>query len=166
VNTVEGPVGAGAHGLERVNREQARVGDELDVDLPQRPLDRPLARPCERRDVDRDMNRVGSHFPRQRHQLGLGPSVAHEQAAAAAAQPLIQLAQALKHELGARSGGMAALQQPVVEAEDGDHLIVGAGRLERGMVVQAQIPSQPQDRRHGSEGAAGRLTAGRRPART
>ena len=56
--------------------------------------------------------------------------------------------QALEHELRPRPGGVAAVQQPVVEAEDRHHAIVAVERrAQRGVVVEAQVAPEPDDRR-------------------
>jgi hypothetical protein len=91
---------------------------------------------------------VGVHLLGERDKLGLGPAMADEQPAPAAAQPAVEIAEALEHELGAGPRGVAAFEQAVVEAEHRDHPLVGTRGLERRMVVQAQVTAQPQNRGH------------------
>jgi len=46
---------------------------------------------------------------------------------------------------------MAAGEQPVVQAEDGQHLVVVLERsLQGGMVVHAQVTAKPDQRGHGA----------------
>ena len=59
-------------------------------------------------------------------ELALGRSAADHEAAAALGQRGVELGQAVEQELGARAGGVAAGEQPVVEAEDRHHALVAA----------------------------------------
>jgi len=62
-----------------------------------------------------------------------------------APEPLVQLGQALEHEAGARRGGVAAVQQPVVEAEHRHDLVMrGKRRAQRGMIVDPEVTREPQ----------------------
>jgi hypothetical protein len=76
--------------------------------------------------------------------------VAHDQAAAPVAQAGVELAEALEQELGARSGGVPAAQQSIVEAEDRDHRAGGVqSGAEPRMIVQPQVAPKPHQGGHG-----------------
>jgi hypothetical protein len=86
---------------------------------------------------------------RQVGKLVLGRSVPEHEAAAALAQRGVEVAQRLEHELRARTRRMAPMQQPVVEAEDGDDAIVLLERpAQRRMIVHAEIAREPDERGH------------------
>jgi hypothetical protein len=60
---------------------------------------------------------------RQRGKLALGWVVADDEPRAALAQRSVEIAQAVEQELRSRTGGVAAVDQPVVEDEDGQQSI-------------------------------------------
>ena len=88
--------------------------------------------------------------------LDLRATPANDEAGAARPQRPVEVGQTLEHELRARSRGVAAVEQSVVEAEDRDQVVGAlASGLEGRVVVDAQVASQPQKRRHtGSHGSA------------
>jgi hypothetical protein len=79
----------------------------------------------------------------KRGELPLRPAAPeHEQPA----EPLVQIGQALEHELRPRSRRMAPLEQPVVEAEHRhDALAPFEGSAQCRMVVHAQVARQPDE---------------------
>ncbi len=86
------------------------------------------------------------HRAGQRGQLTLGrPAPDHQ----GTVQPLAQIGEALEHELGPGAGGVTAVEQAVVEAEDGHH---PPGRVERRsqrrVIVHAQIACEPNEGGH------------------
>lgn len=123
---------------------EASMGDDLDVGaakaLP--------AAAGERTDVLADMDRVGADLLGEHGQLPLGRAVADDEPRAALSQLSIQVCQALEQELRARTRGVATVQQPVVEAEDGYYALVGIERCaKRGMVTKPQVAAKPDERR-------------------
>ena len=64
---------------------------------------------------------------------------AHDEVRAALAQGGAQLPQAAEQEAPARAGLEAAVQQRLVEDEDGHDAAGGGGRGQRGVVVDAQV---------------------------
>ena len=121
----------------------------LGADVGQRPAHARVPTPRERPDVGADVNLPGLHLARQAGQLVLRRSTAQHEPAAALAQAAVEIGQAVEQELSPRRRAVTTAQQACVEAEDRQDLVVGAERgLERGMVGQAQVPAQPDQRRH------------------
>jgi hypothetical protein len=80
------------------------------------------------------------------HQLVLGLAAADDQSRSACAQLSVQIGEALEQELGARAGRVAAMQKPVVEAEDRDDLLVTVkGGAQPRVVADAQVAPKPDD---------------------
>jgi hypothetical protein len=87
---------------------------------------------------------VSSRRSRDRDELALGRPVAEHDR-----HPRIQVSQALEQELRPRPGRVPPMQQPVVEAEHRhDALAAIQSRPQGGVVVDPQVPCQPQERRH------------------
>ena len=92
------------------------------------------------------MQLARSRLAGDRGQLAFGWAVAHDEQAT---EPLVEVREALEQELGARAGGVAAAQQPVVEAEHRHDVAPGVERrAQRGLVVHAQVAREPQQRGH------------------
>ena len=93
------------------------------------------------------MQLAGARLARERRELARGVAAAHHEVGAALAQRVTQLAQAAEQEADARAGGEAPTEQGVVEHEHGhDALGAAGGRRQRGMVVDAQVAPEPDDR--------------------
>jgi hypothetical protein len=111
---------------------------------------RPNARdppPRERARVLAEVQLGRPDLARQRGQLALRRAVAQHQPA----EPPVQIRQALEHELRARTRGVAAAEQPVVEAEHRhDPLAAIERRAQRRVIVHAQVAREPQQRGHAS----------------
>jgi hypothetical protein len=100
----------------------------------------------ERADVGAQIHVRGARLLREPRELALGRAAPHDQAPVEGA---VQVLQALEHELGARAGGVAAVQQAVVEAEERHDLaVLGERPPEGGVVVDAQVAPEPDDRGH------------------
>ncbi len=131
------------------------MGVRLDPRFAQRAARALAPAPGERADVGREVNRVGAGLVRDRDQLALGRAVADHEARTALAERRVQIAQALEQELGSRPGRVAAVQQPVVEAEHGDDPVVAVQRgAQRGVVAHAEVAAKPDQ--------SGQATASRR----
>ncbi len=95
-----------------------------------------------------EVDRVRLGFGGELGDLPLRGTVADHQAAAPGLERLIQVGQALEQELGARPGGVAASQEPVVGAEDRDEMVgLIAGGFEGGVIVDAEVAPEPEDSR-------------------
>jgi hypothetical protein len=91
----------------------------------------------------------GACRPCQGRQFGLRRAMPDDQPAAARGKLAIQVCQAFQEEPGSRPGCVAAPQQPVVQAEHGHHPVMpGQGGPQRRVVVNAQVPAEPDDRYH------------------
>ena len=102
----------------------------------------------ERADVLGHVDRRRARLAGQRHELALGLAVADRQPAAALAQLAVEVGQALEQELGPRPGLVAAVEQPVVEAEDADDpLVLVERRAQRRVVAHPQVAPKPDDPR-------------------
>ena len=98
-------------------------------------------------DVGGEVDLVGADLRGQRRQLALGRPAAHHQPRAALAQRGVEVGEALEQELRARAGGVAAVQQAVVEAEHRHDPLVAVERgAQGGMVAQAQVAAEPDER--------------------
>lgn len=94
------------------------------------------------------MNRARPDLVGQPGRLMLGRPVPHHQAGPASPKRGIQVRQALEQELGSRTGGVATVQQAVVEAEHRHHSVVTVKRrAKRGVIVQPQIAAKPDEGR-------------------
>ncbi len=109
----------------------------------------PAARACERAHVLGHVHLGGVHLLDEARQLALGAAVPDHEGAAALAQGRVEVSEALEQELRARPGGVAAVEQAVVEAEERDDRFVGFERRpQRRVVVHAQVATEPDDRGH------------------
>jgi hypothetical protein len=140
-----GLAGLSAHGVEVVDREQSRMPERRDLQSPAHARDAP---PRERPDVLAVVQLDRADLARQRGQLTLGrPAPQHEDPA----EPLVEVRQAFEHEPRARTGRVAAAQEPLVEAEHGnDALAAIQCGAQRGVVVHAQVAREPEQRGHAS----------------
>jgi hypothetical protein len=140
-----GPSPLGVDLARRVNGVEPWMGVKLDGLRCERLPHEPSASAGIGRDVGADVDRVGTRLARQRRQLALRRSVSDDQPVAALGERGVERSQALEHELRPRPGGVPAVQQPVVEAED-RHEPVGArtGRLERRQIVHPQVAAVPE----------------------
>src|SRR5687768_11381106 len=119
---------------------------DLGADGREGALDPLVAPPGERRDIRREVDLARSHLARERRKLALGRAAAHDQVGAAPAQRAAQVRQALEHELRAGTRGVAAVHEPVVEAEDRDHPLGCRHRSpQRRVVVQPQVAAKPDE---------------------
>jgi hypothetical protein len=85
----------------------------------------------------------------RRDELALRWSSAHGEPAAALSDGGVEIGQRLEQELRSRTGREAAVQEPVVEAEDRHHSIVAThGRPQRRVIVDAEVASEPDERGH------------------
>ena len=149
-----GVAALGPDGVEPVDGEQAGVHVERHRPA-ERGADLALAAPRERTDVGAEVHRLRPGLRRERGQLAPRRAVAQEQAAAPLPQPRVELGQALEQELGPGARGVPPVQQTIVEAEHGHDRVRGVERRpQRGVVVQAQVATQPQDGDHGSSNPA------------
>ncbi len=81
-----------------------------------------------------------------RDDFPLGLPVADDQAGASLAKRRVELREALQEKLRPRSGRMAPVEQPVVEAEDGhDPLVAVKRRAQGGMVANPKVATKPDD---------------------
>jgi len=87
---------------------------------------------------------VKFHF---RTQQGI-ENLTDDEAAAAIAQRVVEVAQALEQELRPRPGGVAAAEQAIVEAEDRDHAVALHGGAQRDVVDDPQVAPVPEERGH------------------
>jgi hypothetical protein len=115
-----GRAGLGPQRAGVVDHVQARVGDDLQAG-PRHAL---LTVPREGRDVSGGVHRLRPDVGGQRRQFALGRPVPDHEPAATRAQRCVEIRQALEQELRPRAGGMATVQQPVVEAEHGHDTLV------------------------------------------
>jgi hypothetical protein len=82
--------------------------------------------------------------------LLLGRAVPQYQGGPSRAKRCAEVREALEQELGPRTGGVAAVQQAVVEAEDRDHAVVAVERrAKRWVIVQPQVAAKPDECRQG-----------------
>jgi hypothetical protein len=129
-----------------VGDEVAGTGHGLDAGLSEHGAYSPVARECVGRRVARPVDGVGAHHRGERRQLPLRCAATHDEAAATLAQGVVELAQAVEQEHGARLRGEAASQQYGIEHEQRyDALVYGERRDERRVIVHAQIAPQPND---------------------
>jgi hypothetical protein len=122
----EDGVGLALPGLDRahVDGVQPLVRAQLDAGVVERAT-RPLAAlPRKRAHVLGHVNRRRAHLSRHLGELALRPAAANHQPRAAVAQLAVEAGEALEQELSPRPGGVAAVEQPVVEAEDRHHTVV------------------------------------------
>lgn len=136
----------GAQLVEVVHRVKSRMGEALDTCLPERArhaIDPPS---CEGTGVGAEVRLAGLGLPGERGQLAFGLSAADDEEAAEA---LVEVREALEHELGPRAGGVAPGEEAVVEAEHG-HDAVGTveGGAQSGMVVDAKVAREPDEGGH------------------
>ena len=136
----------GADVAELVDRAQSGVIDRLDArGLEGRAAELP-ALATERADLAGEMDGLRAGLLRDRGDLPLGLAVADHQARAALAEFGVELAEALQKELGPRTRLVAAVEQPVVEAEDrNDALVAVERRAQRRMVADPQVATKPDD---------------------
>ncbi len=101
------------------------------------------------------MELLGPDLLCERCELALGGAVANDEAAAAPAQRAVEVGQAFEQELRAGAGRVAAVEQAVIEAEDGHDVVmrVECG-AQRRVLMQSQVAPEPDDRRHGRAGRA------------
>ena len=120
----------------------------MDVEIERAPNPR-VAGAGERADVAGEVDGGRPHLARERRQFPLGPPASHDQSAAALAQRRVEVGEALEQELRPRTGGVATVQKAVVEAEHRNERVgAGAGRLERRVVVDPQVPAEPENGAH------------------
>jgi len=126
------------HGIRRPG------GDELAAVVGQRLLDRLVAAPAVGRRLARDVHLLGADLPREPGDDVDGVAAADHEGAASG---LRQRGDRGEQPSGARG---VLVEQPRVQDEDGQHVRGGVdGREQRGVVVQAQVAPEPQDRRRG-----------------
>jgi hypothetical protein len=102
----------------------------------------------ERTGVGSGVDSRGADLAGQPREFALGSPVPDDEAAAALAQRMIQIAQALEQELRPRPGRVAAAQETIVEAEHRDHATVLERRVQGGVIGDAQIPAVPEQGGH------------------
>ena len=133
--------------LADVGDEQPGMAHDLDARLAiaaSTRRSRAIAKP---RHVGGEVQRARARLLRQRGQHRLRCAGAHDEVRAAVAQRGAQLAQAAEQEAPARAGLEAAVQQRLVEDEDGHDAVGRAGRGgQRRVVVDAQVAAEPDDR--------------------
>ncbi len=144
-----GLAGLRAHRVEVVDGVQPRMREAVDAVLLERAPHALDPAPGERARVGAEVDLAGLGFPRESGQLALGrPTADHEQAA----EPLVQVAEALEHELRARPRGVPAPEEAIVEAEHRHDALGAVERgAERGMVVHAQVAREPDEGGHLTE---------------
>ena len=143
---------AGVQCADVVDHAQARVRDLGDAGGLKRGAHDAAAVPGVRGHVAGEVHLASADLAGHVGQHVLRPPVPHDKPGAALGECVVQIAQAFEEELGARAGGVAAVQQPVVEAEDRDDLVVrGECGGQRGMVPQAQIAAEPDHGGHSGE---------------
>lgn len=99
--------------------------------------------------VGREVDVLDLGLTSQGDQLSFRVAAPHDEATSAVAERAIEIPQAVEQELGARTGRVAATQQPLVEAEDGNEMLGPVRRrVKRRMIVEAQVAAQPQERVH------------------
>jgi hypothetical protein len=86
------------------------------------------ALPCEGGYVRGEVELLGPDLLCERCELALRGTVANDKAAAALAQRPVEVCQAFEQELRPWAGRVAAVEQAVIEAEDGHHVVVGVER--------------------------------------
>ena len=93
-----------------------------------------------------------AHLHGKPEQLHFRRAVPQAQTAAAFLERAIQVREALEHELRPRTGCVPPVQEPVIEAEDGDDLVVTIHRRAQSrMVMDPQVPPEPDERRQAAE---------------
>ena len=91
----------------------------------------------------------GTRFTGQRREFPLRRAVPDDQPRTALRKLAVQVGQALQQERRARSGRVAPVQQPVVQAEHGHDLLVrGQGPAERRVVVHPEVTAEPDKSNH------------------
>jgi hypothetical protein len=103
------------HGRQVVDGRDAGVEQELALE---RSCDGALAPACERADVRARVHLVHAGLPLELRELPLRRPMPDHEAAATRAQRLVQVLQALEQELRTRAGGMPAVEEAIIEAED------------------------------------------------
>ena len=104
---------------------------------------------CEGGYVRGEVELLGPDLLCERCELALRRPVANDEAAAAPAQRPVEVGQAFEQELRPRTGRVAAVEQAVIEAEDGHDVVVGIQRRpQRRVLVQSQVAPEPDDRTH------------------
>jgi hypothetical protein len=101
----------------------------------------------ERGDVGGEVHGPRAGLPRQLGQLALRRAAAHDEVRAALSQRRPQVREAAEQEVRPRAGREAAVQQRAVEHEDRHDMVRRAGGGgQRGVVVDAQVAPEPDDR--------------------
>ena len=114
----------------------------------------------ERAHVLGHVDRLGAGLARELDQLALGRAAADHEPGPAVAQLAVEIGEALEQELRPRPGGVPAVQQAVVEAEDRDDPIVVVERRPQGRVVaNPQVAPEPDDRGVGQPSLATSTTS-------
>ncbi len=129
----------------RLGAGDAGVADELRPGLLERGCDPAVAAAGVGGVVAIDVNLPGAALGGQRGQLLRRVAVAEVQRRPRGAQALTELAQRGQQVGVAVRGSVAATGQPVLEAEDGDDVVGGRRRGERGVVGEPQVASEPDD---------------------
>ena len=145
-------VGAALPGLDGahvVDHADPRMGVPGDTGLVQGGPHPPAPDGLVRARVAAQVDLAGAGFAGQRGEFPLRRPVPDDQPRAALRELAVQVGQALQQERGARSGRVAPVQQPVVQAEHRHDLLApGQRRAERRMVVHAEVPAEPDKSNH------------------
>jgi hypothetical protein len=95
------------------------------------------------------VDRLSAGLPGHRQELLHRVTVPEDQPAAPLAQLRVQIGQRLEQELSPGARGVAAVQDPVVEAEHRYHDVgLPSGGLKRGVVMNAEVTPEPEDGGH------------------
>jgi hypothetical protein len=129
-----------------VDDERPRPGHGLDAGGGERGGHARVASGRVWRRVVRPVDDLRAGLGRERRQLALRRTGAHDQSAAPRAQLAVQRPQAVEQERGARAGGEASLQDRRVEHEHRDDLLGAPQRRHEGrVVVDPQVAPEPDD---------------------
>ena len=138
----------GAHRIEIVEDEHARVTAQRDVLGFELRRDARAASACEGSGVDAGVNRASTRLPGKHRELDCGVAAADDEPPAARTELLVEVGQRLQQELRAGTRAMAAVQQALVETEHGhDRVGFRERSVERGLIVDAEVATKPHERR-------------------